>query len=55
MIKFLAPDFFGDDPKMFLGDHDGYFKIVKKRSILFYYISRALLYILLALIILRFI
>ena len=44
LINILNPDFFSEDPKMFLGDHDSYFKIVKKRSILFYYLSRIILY-----------
>ncbi len=44
MINILNPDFFSEDPKMFLGDHETYFKIVRKRSILFYYCSRVILY-----------
>lgn len=37
-------DIFSEDPKMFLGDHDVYFKIVKKRSLIFYYLSRIIFY-----------
>ena len=55
MINVLNPDFFSEDPQMFLGDHDSYFKIVKKRSILFYYLSRIILYTTLLYIILKFI
>ena len=55
MTSLLSPDFFDEDPKMFLGDHDSYFKIVKKRSILFFYVSRVILYLTIALIIFRFI
>ena len=54
MIAVLSPDFFDEDPKMFLGDHDSYFKIVKKRSILFFYVSRFILYITIALIVFDF-
>ncbi len=54
LMAYLAPDFFNEDPKMFLGDHDGYFKIVKKRSIVFYYISRIMLYSLIIFIIYNF-
>lgn len=45
MIQILNPDFFDEEPNMFLGDHDAYFKIVKKRSILFFYLSRVILYL----------
>ena len=55
MISILSPDFFDEDPKMFLGDHDSYFKIVKKRSIIFFYVSRVILYLTIALIIFKFI
>lgn len=55
IVNVLSPDFFSEDPRMFLGDHDSYFKIVKKRSILFYYLSRAILYTTLIYIILKFI
>ena len=55
MVNILNPDFFSEDPQMFLGDHDSYFKIVKKRSILFYYLSRIILYTTLLYIILKFI
>lgn len=37
-------DIFSEDPKTFLGDHDVYFKIVKKRSLVFYYLSRVIFY-----------
>ena len=37
-------DIFSEDPKTFLGDHDVYFKIVKKRSLIFYYLSRVIFY-----------
>jgi len=37
-------DIFSEDPKTFLGDHDVYFKIVKKRSLIFYYLSRIIFY-----------
>lgn len=37
-------DVFSEDPKTFLGDHDVYFKIVKKRSLVFYYLSRVIFY-----------
>lgn len=37
-------DIFSEDPKIFLGDHDVYFKIVKKRSLIFYYLSRLIFY-----------
>ena len=37
-------DIFSEDPKTFLGDHDVYFKIVKKRSLVFYYFSRIIFY-----------
>ncbi len=50
-FEIFNPDFFAEDPKMFLGDHDTYFKIVKKRSIVFYYISRVILYIFLVVIV----
>ena len=55
MINFLNPDLFSEDPKMFLGDHESYFKIVKKRSILFFYLSRLILYFTVIYIILKFI
>lgn len=45
LFSILNPDFFTEDPKMFLGDYDAYFKIVKKRSILFFYVSRIILYL----------
>lgn len=44
VVQVFGPDPFSEDPRMFLGDHDAYFKIVKKRSLLFYYVSRAILY-----------
>lgn len=44
IFKFLNPDIFNEDPNIFLGDNDSYFKIVKKRSIVFYYISVFILY-----------
>ena len=40
----LNLDIFSEDPKTFLGDHDVYFKIVKKRSLIFYYLSRIIFY-----------
>lgn len=45
LVSVLNPDFFSEDPRMFLGDHDSYFKIVKKRSIVFFYVSRVILYL----------
>lgn len=54
VVQVFGPDPFSEDPRMFLGDHSAYFKIVKKRSLLFYYVSRAVLYLSLFYIISRF-
>lgn len=54
-MEILNPDFFEEEPNMFLGDHDAYFKIVKKRSIFFFYLSRVILYLLIIFLILQFI
>lgn len=55
MIEILNPDFFSEEPNMFLGDHDAYFKIVKKRSIYFFYLSRLILYLVIIFMILQFV
>ena len=55
LVSWLCPDFFDEDPRIFLGDHNGYFKIVKKRGIGFFYFSRLLLYLFCFVIILNYI
>ncbi len=45
LIAILNPDFFQEDPKMFLGENDTYFKIMKKRALVYVYLSRAILYL----------
>ena len=54
VIQVFSPDPFSEDPRMFLGDHAAYFKIVKKRSMFFYYISRLILYLSIFYIIVKF-
>lgn len=54
VVQVFGPDPFSEDPRMFLGDHSAYFKIVKKRSLVFYYLSRAILYLAIFYIIVRF-
>lgn len=54
LVSILNPDFFSEDPRMFLGDHDSYFKIVKKRSIVFFYVSRVILYLTIFYLIMKF-
>lgn len=55
MIQILNPDFFEEEPNMFLGDYDAYFKIVKKRSIFFFYLSRVILYLIIFFMIMQFV
>jgi hypothetical protein len=40
----LNPDIFSEDPSIFLGDKDTYFVIIKKRGLIFFYLSRMVLY-----------
>lgn len=35
---------FSEDPNLFLGDHNAYYLIIKKRGLIFYYLSRIVLY-----------
>lgn len=51
----MNPDFFEEEPNMFLGDYDAYFKIVKKRSIFFFYLSRIILYLIIFFMIMQFV
>ena len=54
VVQIFNPDPFSEDPRMFLGDHAAYFKIVKKRSMIFYYVSRVILYLSIFYIIVKF-
>lgn len=54
LVNIFGPDFFSEDPQLFLGDHAAYFKIVKKRSMVFYYVSRVILYVSIFYIIVKF-
>lgn len=48
-------DIFSEDPNVFLGESDSYYLIMKKRGMLFYYLSRVVIYGLLAYLLLQFI
>lgn len=43
-FSFLNLDLFSEDPQVFLGENKSYYLIVKKRGIIFYYLSRIILY-----------
>lgn len=45
ILGYFNFDWFSEDPKVFTGDQDSYYNIVKKRSIILYYVSRILLYV----------
>jgi len=45
VVNVFSLDPFSEDPHLFLGDHASYFKVVKKRSMIFYYVSRVILYV----------
>lgn len=43
-LRRYSLDLFSEDPNVFLGDRETYFVIIKKRGLVFYYLSRAVLY-----------
>lgn len=43
-FNWITPDLFSEDPDMFIGDSSSYYLIVQKRGIVFYYLSRIMLY-----------
>lgn len=44
LINTFNLDLYSEDPRIFLGDTESYFKIIRKRGLLFFYFSRILLY-----------
>lgn len=54
-IDRFSLDIFSEDPNVFLGESESYYLILKKRGMLFYYLSRIVIYGLLVYLLLQFI